>query len=511
MPDGNQVQAYATILKKCSADFEYFGRHMLKVKPKAGGAYVSLELNRAQRYIHMRLEKQLAETGRVRALILKARQQGCSTYIEARFFWKVYLWPLRKAMILTHEDKATQNLFGMAKTYHEQMPELFRQPTLQANANTLRLQVSEGEYAVATAGSKETGRSQTAQLFHGSEWAFWPNAENHAKGIAQIVPNMPDTEIIGESTANGIGGDWHQRWQAAEAGTSEFIAIFCPWYWTDEYRLPVPAGYEFSDEDYDYQALYGVDLEQLFWRRVKIDGDFKGDLAAFQQEYPSNSVEAFSANATSLIPGEHIARARKDQLATPNDTLIIGVDPKREGVDRFGIAWRRGRVCLKVEGSPAKITTMEAAGMLAGIIDRDRPARMFVDIVGLGAGVYDRLVELGYGAIVIPVQAGGAADEPKKYINKRAEMADRCREWMADYPNRIPDDDELARDLMAPQHSRDSNQRLKIETKEAMAKRGIRSPDLGDALHLTFAYPVAPNLGTSQRINLDVGIPWQAR
>ena len=64
MPDGSQ-QALETILRRARADFRYFARHMLKVKPKAGGELVPLELNRAQRYIHERLETQLAETGKV--------------------------------------------------------------------------------------------------------------------------------------------------------------------------------------------------------------------------------------------------------------------------------------------------------------------------------------------------------------------------------------------------------------------------------------------------------------
>ena len=146
--------------------------------------------------------------------------------------------------------------------------------------------------------------------------------------------------------------------------------------------------------------------------------------------------------------------------------------------------------------------------MIAAIIDRDKPTKVFIDIVGMGAGVYDRLIELGYSGVVVGVEAGRAADEPTQYINKRAEMAGRCKEWFEEYPNRIPDSDELARDLLAPGYKHDSNQRLKIETKDEMRKRGVRSPDLGDALHLTFAYLVQPTALKPFKLE---NRPWQAQ
>src|SRR5262249_59037905 len=91
-------------------------------------------------------------------------------------------------------------------------------------------------YKVGTAGTKAVGRSSTIQLFHGSEVAFWPFADTHAAGILQAVPNEDNTEIILESTANGIGNFFHQAWRDAEAGKNDYIAIFVPWFWQEEYR-----------------------------------------------------------------------------------------------------------------------------------------------------------------------------------------------------------------------------------------------------------------------------------
>ena len=105
------------------------------------------------------------------------------------------------------------------------------------------------------------------------------------------------------------------------------------------------------------------------------------------------------------------------------------------------MAFRRGRVVTKVD-SRAKLDTMQGAGWAKQAIDDERPAKMFIDVGGVGAGVYDRLVEMGYGEIVRPVNFGSAPFEPQKLdkygkpqggpVNRRAEMWMKSKEWLAD-------------------------------------------------------------------------------
>ncbi len=102
------------IRRRLKGDFTHYAAKCLKIRPKQGGL-IPFELNAVQRIIHERLECQLAETGKVRALILKARQPGCSTYIEGRDYWKVTHREGVRAFILTHKQEATDNLFGMAE------------------------------------------------------------------------------------------------------------------------------------------------------------------------------------------------------------------------------------------------------------------------------------------------------------------------------------------------------------------------------------------------------------
>jgi hypothetical protein len=130
---------------------------------------------------------------------------------------------------------------------------------------------------------------------------------------------------------------------------------------------------------------------------------------------------------------------------------------------------------------------MELAGMVKRIIEKEMPKRVCIDCIGIGAGVVDRLHELGYDDIVIGVNVATRAEEPEKYKNTRAELWDRGREWfLQDMPVEIPDSDELQTDLCGLGYKYDSSDRLQIEGKEDAKKRGMLSPDTSDAFMLTY-------------------------
>jgi hypothetical protein len=497
------------IRRRLKDDFEHYASRCLWIRPKKG-PLVRFSLNKAQRYIHERLEEQRRQIGRVRALILKGRQQGCSTYVGGRFYHRVSHSKGLKVFILTHEEQATLNLFEMVGRYHENCPELVRPSTGAANAKELKFDRLDSAYKVGTAGNKGAGRSLTAQLFHGSEVAFWPNAESHAAGVLQAVPNEEGTEVILESTANGVGNYYHRMWQEAERGENGFIAIFVPWYWQDEYREEPPADFELSpDEDeqgeseVSYADAYGLDHAQMYWRRIKIR---QLGASLFRQEYPATAAEAFQMSGhDSFISAPLVVKARKFS-AEPSGPLIMGYDPAwKTGTDRSSMALRRGRKLLSVENRTG-LDTMQSVGWIKGVIDSQGVKRCFIDVTGLGAGVYDRLCEMGYGdggrGIVLPVNFGGSPLEPQRFdpatgeelpgpLNRRAEIWLNSRDWLESPAGvDIPDSDELQADACGPGYSYDSRTRLIIEPKEKMRGRGVRSPDGWDAVALTFGEPV---------------------
>lgn len=483
---------------KLKDDLEFYARNCLKIRTKTGQVE-AFEFNRAQRYIHGKLEAQKAATGKIRALILKGRQQGCSTYVGARYYHETTWVRGRRTFILTHEDAATQNLFEMVNRYHEHCPPFVRPSTGASNAKELFFDALDSGYKVGTAGTKGVGRSSTIQLFHGSEVAFWPHAEAHAAGVLQAVPDADDTEIILESTANGIGNFFHQKWSDAESGAGDFIAIFVPWYWQEEYRKDPPDGFELTAEEATYASLYGLDHSQMAWRRNKIT-ELK-DPVLFKQEYPATAAEAFQMSGhDSYIEPDLIAAARKAEC-DESGPLVIGYDPAWKGSDRHAMARRRGRKVLRVE-TRHKLDTMQGAGWAKQVIDTEHPARMFIDVGGVGAGVYDRLVEMNYGDIVRPVNFGSAPFEPPLLdakgkpqgggpLNRRAEIWMKSKEWLQDPAGAdIPDSDALQADACGPGYKWDSNTRLQLESKDDMRRRGVRSPDEWDSVALTFAEPV---------------------
>lgn len=477
-----------TIRQKLKDDFEHYAVKCLKIRTKSGSV-VKFELNAAQRYIHERVEEQRVKTGRVRAIILKGRQQGCSTYIEGRFYWRVTHTRGVRAFILTHEEEATNNLFEIANRYHENCPKPVKPSNSAANAKELHFDKLDSGYKVGTAGNKAVGRSSTVQFFHGSEVGFWPNAQQHAAGILQAIPDEAGTEVFKESTANGVGNYFHQEWQDAEAGKSDYIAIFVPWYWQNEYRKEVPCEFKPSDEEQTYMDAYGLDLEQIAWRRAKII-ELK-DPILFKQEYPATAAEAFQVSgADPYIKPDLVMEARKVVVDDIYGDKILGVDPARFGDDRTSICFRQGRKVHWIR-SYTKKDTMEVAGIVRMAIKEVQAKQCAIDVGGLGAGVYDRLMELvpRTECEIVQINSANSPIDSKKYTNKRAEMWGEIREWLENQPASIPDSDELMADLTQIRYSYDSNNALKMERKEDMKKRGFRSPDMADALGLTFAKP----------------------
>ena len=488
-------------------DFPCFAKACLVIRDKSGEVSPFV-LNRAQRFIHERLERQKTETGRVRAIIVKGRQLGSSTYVQGRYYWR--LWKTAKALrayILTHEDDATANLFGMAQLFQEHNP--FAPPLGTSNVKELNFKDTGAGYKVATAGNKSGGRSSTLQLFHGSEVAYWPNDTEHVAGVIQAVGDVPGSEIILESTANGIGNVFHRYAQAAARELSDYQVIFVPWHWGEDYARPCPNGWECSSEWTDYALAHSLTWEQLYWAWRTNEGLAQAIGASldepcwkFRQEYPADLDEAFQTSGNSFIPGAHVLKARKVKpVVIPSGPLILGIDASRVR-DKVGIIERRGRragqlICERMDpgGSGTYV-----AQQLADRIRRIRPKLVNID-VGAEGTIYDLLCDYDLGCVINPVNFGSkpvgkGPTGDREYANRRAEMYDAAREWFnGDLPVQIADDDGLHADLTAahwgPGATRYNaiNNQLILEPKDAIKERLGCSPDLGDAFALTFAVP----------------------
>lgn len=486
-------------------DFAAFASGRLKVLNKVG-KMVPLQLNRAQLYVHEKLEEQKRLTGgKVRALIPKARRLGVSTYVGARFYHRSVYETGLSTMIFTHLQSSTDKLFDMVELFHRNDPQA---PEIGAHsAKELVFKDRQCSYQVATAGEKNVGVGQTLQNFHASEMSVWDNAAGHMAGIGQAVADLPGTEIIMESTGRGIGNVFYDMCMQAMSGLSDYILIFLPWFWDTDHARAVPDGFERTAQEEKLAAEYGLTNEQLAWRRAKIATDFRGDESWFKREFPATVMEAFQSDEEqSLIPASLAQEAakRKHERKGP---LRLGVDPS--GSENPTTKNDPAGLVLRDDGgvifsrSLVGTTSMSLVGEVLATVkqykDDAPPGRpdlagirgVFVDVIGAGAGVVGRLRELPETAhIVRSVDVRHTAFDEERCKNVRTELYVRVKDWLPS-GSITTGGNGLMVQLASLHYERNSKGQLILESKDDARGRGVRSPNESDALALTFAETTA--------------------
>lgn len=323
-------------------DFAWYSEKFLKIRNKEG-KLLPFKLNEAQ-LIMERVERYCKENGILRRyIVLKARQMGISTYTEGKTFHNTGTSPLVNTMIITQEDKATQNLFNMSKLFFEALPPELKPMRKKCNEKALVFENPTNDilekyenpglrskYTVATANVTEAGRSSTLTNLHASEVAFWGKADITMTGLMQSVADNMETLVILESTANGVGGYFYDMWQQAMKGENDFVPIFLPWFTDSGYTRP------FKDKDerktfidmveqtycddkgntvYTYYhnliEAVGVNYEQLNWYWYILRNKCQNDEDKMHQEYPSTPEEAFIATGRPKFNGRSLTKYKK--------------------------------------------------------------------------------------------------------------------------------------------------------------------------------------------------------
>lgn len=493
-----QIQA----IKRLRDDFAFRIKSTLQIKDKEGKA-VPFVLNCVQEYIHKECEDQLKRTGRVRKIILKGRKQGCSTFVAARFFDRMMREGGVESFILAHREDTVDTLYDIVQRFHETYPDykvmgeegvgiICKQNITKQNAKQFTFENNSG-YAVGTAGKGEIGRGFTIQQLHLSEAAYFEAGEKISAGIMKAVPDSEGTEIIVESTANGIGNLFFNLVQKAKLKKGSFELIFIPWFWQKEYRRKLPNDFFLDEQEESYKNLYNLDDEQMYWRRIEIE-DSDGGIKQFKREYPATIEEAFEASQdNAMFNVSDILQARNTALIEDRNRIIIGLDVAGSGQgDRTVFMFKKGRNIFKSEMYRGWDTSA-IVGRTIQILRQYNPIMIFID-KGYNPGVYDRLIELGWSSRVIGVNFGGSADEPNRFANKRAEMYHRLSKFIENKPCSISCEhsEELQNELMLTEKKPpDSHGRLILISKDDIKKRHGQSPDVADSASLLFAFPIA--------------------
>lgn len=286
----------------------------IKIRDKKG-KIVNFTLNNPQMKLYEIIKQQKKEQKPVRIIILKARQMGFSTLTESILFKDTVTKFNRRTGIITHLDTATTNLFNMSKLMLDNLPKELKPSIKNSNAKELIFDNETGtglksRIKCMTAGTQGVGRSDTFDNLHLSELAFWQgDVTATLTGLFQAVPNLPDTMIIIESTANGYE-KFKELWDQAVNGENDFIPLFVAWYELPEYSIPY-SGFILTKEEEELKKIYNLTNDQLEWRRWCIRNNCQNDIEQFKQEYPSSPEEAFISTGNCIFDKEEIIRRLK--------------------------------------------------------------------------------------------------------------------------------------------------------------------------------------------------------
>jgi hypothetical protein len=368
-------------------------------------------------------------------------------------------------------DNLHDNLWAELAKW-QQRNDLARSQFTWTGARVFANDYPETWWASARQWSKSADASQQADTLAGTHG-------EHVLAVADEAGGMPRAVVAAADAVLANGGDTHL----------------------------VLAG---NTTDVDSALGDAVTRERHLWRVFEVNGDpdnpkraprvsiawAREQIEKYGKDDPIVLVNVFGkfpprSSKNLLGPGD-VSEAVERRLA-PKEFLgeakVMGVDVARFGDDENVIAKRQGRACWAPMVLGSGLDTMEIAGRVAVEADTWHPDAIFVDACGVGAGVADRLIQLGYPCYGVDSAQRPLRVEPR-CLNRRAEMWWAMAHWIRRGGGCLPDDGVLRRELIGPQMGFNSHNELKLETKEEMKKRGLSSPNRADALAYTFALPV---------------------
>jgi hypothetical protein len=334
-------------VKKTIRSFHDYAPEVLRIQPEEG-AIIPFAFNEAQKvfddiinYIRNKLKLP------IRIVLLKARREGMSTYITGRNFFHTSTTHNRYAVIVTHEPDATDFLFKMVKRYYNHAHPAFKPQTRYSNVKLLEFNDTEGTgldsaIRVGTAARDDFGSGQMIHYAHFSEAAKWPRSKEKSllTSLLQTVPDDIESEVIFESTARGMGGEFYNRFFGArhrfevrlnpegkpiirhsinESAKPDniYCSIFLPWFIFKKYEREPAEDFERTEEEQELALQYNLTDRKLAWRRWAVENRCGGDPDIFKQEYPSNPFEAFLASGRPVFNNPRLVYIKDNECKDP--------------------------------------------------------------------------------------------------------------------------------------------------------------------------------------------------
>ena len=289
-------------------DFDVYSEKFIKIINK-DTQKVSFVMNNIQRQIDNKIKEIEAKGKPVRLIILKPRQPGVSTYVQAKYLHKTATAFNKTALVVAHTDKSTNAIFNKTKFMYDNLPAIIKPLRKASNAQELifdkpSTDKSDGfglnsRFKIATAGGSGIGRSDTHHFVHLSELAFYEgDAKQIFIGIMQSVPKTKDSCVIIESTAQGFNF-FKEMWDKACNKENEFVPLFFSWFDHEEYQMPVTEDERerimnnLNEYEKTLVELFNLPAERIKWYRWSLENDCQGDTDLMKQENPSTPEEAF--------------------------------------------------------------------------------------------------------------------------------------------------------------------------------------------------------------------------
>ncbi len=303
-------------LREQGNDHRAFAKH-LHVRAKSG-ELIPYILQPSQLKLLAAVEEQQRQGRPVRIISLKARQVMMSTAVAGIFYQQLGFNTGIHARVVAHESDAAGDIFDYYRTFHDNYDptEGFRKAALVNDAQGWMRWDNDSWARILAARNTGSGRSATVSLYHLSEFGFWNDATKLMRGVLGSVPKTPESMVIVESTANGMGNEFHRLCLLAmdPRRRSAWKFVFFAWHEHPEYQMELDCAVgefdrDLSAEERALQRRFRLSLEQLRWRRWMIEDEFSGDEEGFKQEYPSTPQEAFIQSGRPYFSTKHVARA----------------------------------------------------------------------------------------------------------------------------------------------------------------------------------------------------------
>ena len=285
----------------------------LKIKTD-DGTLIPFTLNPVQMRVVDKIQEIRRQGRAVKLAILKARQTGISTLVEAILF----CWTTQKAytnsLILSHRKDHANYLLKMCQLYYDVMDaEQHHLCPRKKHSTESRFEFVQKRsmMTIDTAKNLQAGRGTTLRCVHASECAFYPDFEELMKSLMPAVPDKKDSLIILETTANGTN-QFYKFWNHIKAqskkGNTDWVPLFIPWHEFPEYKraFSSPSGKDrfiasMNRPEKDLMAVFNLTPEQIYWRRHTIETEYFGDEKHFMVEYPASEDEAFQSTSKSVF------------------------------------------------------------------------------------------------------------------------------------------------------------------------------------------------------------------